>query len=423
VSGLIDRIRAWFGGRPPALAPPGAEVAMANLKVVPASENPFGVPVLDVAPLTTALRANPKDPSHKADSWSSLAASALPRELPPGLPKTSLNLRYPLDVGRRLPEGYLFRPQSPEEKWALVFHSDRIWFYRSWTGELVAIARGHREDGPTGAQFVLDELEGDLDLARTADPDFVRRICDFLVRAHALGEILPAPWPRRLRERPGDAGLWAFAWFGRRCLALSEAAPPPARHPLRVDGPLFDAARSGDLPSLQAALDSGADLEARSPFFGYTPLHGACAMGEAPATLALIRHGAPLETRADDGSTPLLAAAAQHGPDTTTVISHLIAAGANLSARDARGNTALHLVIQAGRPALAGRLLGAGADPTAVTEAGFSALHMAAELGQADVCNLLIGAPPPQGAVPLPSKLAHDRGHLDLAAWLVERGR
>jgi ankyrin repeat protein len=118
----------------------------------------------------------------------------------------------------------------------------------------------------------------------------------------------------------------------------------------------------------------------------------------------MLEQGVALELRDSSGLTPLLAAAQGRSPE---VVALLLARGADLHARNARGAGALHLAAGgevrecAGRAELVAQLLAAGCDPGARDERDRTPLHAAAQALRADVALLLIDAGAPVNAVDL----------------------
>ena len=104
--------------------------------------------------------------------------------------------------------------------------------------------------------------------------------------------------------------------------------------------------------------------------------------------LALRQHGDPNEAEAD-GTTPILRAVQEGRAD---ILAALIAAGANVNARNNFGISPLALSLTNGSPAMTLQLLKAGADPKVpVPEAG-NALLAAARTGESEVLTALIKA-------------------------------
>ena len=133
--------------------------------------------------------------------------------------------------------------------------------------------------------------------------------------------------------------------------------------------------------TVEACLEAGANLDARhepapfstGPFLdtdgGNTPLHFASGSSwDLAVTAVLLAAGANVNARNQRGATPLhMAARSNHNP---AVVAELVRAGADLDARDAEGNTPLHASRLFGHPPVVHLLLELGADPTLVNDSG-----------------------------------------------------
>lgn len=105
------------------------------------------------------------------------------------------------------------------------------------------------------------------------------------------------------------------------------------------------------------------------------PIHGVARSGGGKEVAALLKSDpGARETRTELGSTPLHLAAVN--PD-VTALQALIAAGADVNARDADGATPLHMAAYAQNAKHARLLLEAGADPYAKTNNGRDPTSMA----------------------------------------------
>ena len=131
--------------------------------------------------------------------------------------------------------------------------------------------------------------------------------------------------------------------------------------------------------TLAACLEAGADVNARtdstfdnffySGVFGhFTPLHFATNYSGAGIVTLLLAAGAEVDARDLSGETPLHWAAGRSLDP--AVITELVEAGADLNARDGEGNTPLHASRRNTNPAVALLLLELGADPVMVNDSG-----------------------------------------------------
>jgi cytohesin len=101
--------------------------------------------------------------------------------------------------------------------------------------------------------------------------------------------------------------------------------------------------------------------------------------------------------------------------------------GADLEARDPRGNTPLLVAAQAGHPAVVDLLLAGGANPAAARDDGWNALHAVADGGSAAIARRLIGAGTPADAREAvygntPLLIATRRGNRGVAVALLDAG-
>jgi uncharacterized protein len=242
-----------------------------------------------------------------------------------------------------------------------------------------------------------------------------------------------------------------------------------------VDGdgstPLHWAAHHGDLELTKALLAKGASVRAATRIGAMTPLFLAARNGHAPVVSALLSAGASAVEANSNGTTVLMVAAASGSAEAVT---ELIARGAAVNAVDTtNGQTALMFAAARNSTAAITALLAQGANPNVLTNVvrlarvrvdangdplppaeaekaekaekqaagkkreervfgatvigGMSALHFAAREGHAAAARALLDGGAAVNLVsggektsPLVEAIIN--GHLDLAAFLIERG-
>ncbi|MCH2139810.1 MAG: ankyrin repeat domain-containing protein [Phycisphaerales bacterium] len=106
--------------------------------------------------------------------------------------------------------------------------------------------------------------------------------------------------------------------------------------------PLIWASGFGDPNSIPMLLDAGANIEAKDGIDGDTALMHACKTGKIEGVHMLLERGAVLEAKNRKGMTPLLSAAS-HANGSVDKLEVLLAAGADASATDNSGRSALDL--------------------------------------------------------------------------------
>eukprot|EP00903_Cladosiphon_okamuranus_P012535 g11738.t1 len=135
------------------------------------------------------------------------------------------------------------------------------------------------------------------------------------------------------------------------------------------------AAREGNVDILRALLQHGVDVNRLTD--GYTSLHVAALNNHVGAIDVLIEAGADIEVEDDENCTPFLDAVLNHCHEAAL---SLFRHGANIEARDFRGETPLQIAArQAGREgvtAIVNLLLTCGSDENALNPDG----HTAAEI-------------------------------------------
>ncbi len=171
-------------------------------------QNPWGVRLLDVRPVTLTMISTSSDPDCAAnalsfgrdDGRSFIGAEPVVKRTVP----SSLRYRKP----SVLPDGALFKPSVMEHKWALFYLQKQIICVRSWQRKVVAVA----ETTDAGEFLEVVRIHGVFDEEQEPQ-EYTARFFDFLIRTHALGLEWPAPLPDE-GEDAWRAAMWCFACFG-----------------------------------------------------------------------------------------------------------------------------------------------------------------------------------------------------------------
>jgi len=354
-----------------------------ELSWLEAADNPWGVPLLDVRPVTLGMLSTSSDPQCATNLMSLRQddGRTFLGEEPPARSITEASLRFPIDG--ILADGALFVPREMEHKWALYYHRGEVICVRSWLRKVQVVARvelggDHMEIAQVRGTFGVEDEE----------PDFTVRTLDYLLRSHALESVYPVPLPPGMESAPESAAMWCMSMFGNRAWYATPHGfdrSDPDR-PLRTDSLLHIAIARREVSAIEECLAAGVpiDLRARD---GLTPLHWALASNDPAIRTLLLDRGSPVDVRSAEGATPLMNAVQEAGMEQ---VCFLLDHGADVNARDLRG---------------------------------FTALHRAAEMGHLDVLRVLLdrGAlPNPDAEGHTPRSLAEGRNHEDIVAVLDE---
>lgn len=155
---------------------------------------------------------------------------------------------------------------------------------------------------------------------------------------------------------------------------------------------LFQAIRENNLAAVGEHLGTGADYEALED--DVTPLMLAAYLGRLEIARALIRHGAHVNARNSSGWTALMKAIYNQDQDVgfPEVVSLLIESGAELEHQIGYGIRPLMLAAGYGQAGVISVLLAAGAEVDARNEGGLTARTMAEYKDYVEVINLLYEA-------------------------------
>ena len=155
------------------------------------------------------------------------------------------------------------------------------------------------------------------------------------------------------------------------CLAYtaSIATPVASAAPLSsFDRMLLQAAKAGNILTVQEALASGANIKAQDNT-GKTVLHWSASEGHESIVALLLEQGADINIQNKSGETAFYGAARNGHAGVVTL---LLEKGAAIDARNQDGLTALHMAAFKGSASIASPLLEKGARIGAVRASGQS---------------------------------------------------
>ena len=347
-----------------------------------AADNRWGVPVLDVRPLTQTVTSWSLDKEEAANaiSFGHDDGTSFIGQEPPVARNIAASLWFPID--RLLADGVLFTPREMEHKWALFHHRGKMICVRSWQRQVQAVAQVEAR----GSHAEITAIRGTF---ATADekPAFTIRVLDYLLRSHALGLVYPAPLPPGMDADPKAAAHWCMSAFGNLAWVATARELPRTEpdEPLRTDSLLHIAVARGDIPAIEARLAAGIpiDLLARD---GLAPLHWALAAHNPAIMGLLLERGSSPDVRSYQGATPLMNAVQGRNLEQAAF---LLDHGADPNARDGRGFTALHRAAEMGEIVIARLLLDRGAAVNPEADGGQTPRSLAEARGETAVVALL----------------------------------
>lgn len=189
---------------------------------------------------------------------------------------------------------------------------------------------------------------------------------------------------------PQDELLTRFEQFKKQA---ADAGLQRANEPLQDIPPLPSAVLRSDAAALGELLGTHS---ANETWQGKPLLRLAASISSREVIQQLLEHGAEVNGGDKWGDTPLMAAPHR---DVDTVAA-LLAAGADVNARNAFGCTALHYAVRVGSPDIVELLLRHGASVTAITAEGETPLGDATDRGEQAIISLLCR----YGAAPVPEE-------------------
>ena len=346
-------------------------------------QNPYGVPLLDLRPITYQLGSDIEESALKnLDSFSMEDGVSFSGLSPAIERKIKTDLCYRID-GKIYP-GSLFVPKTPDDRWAIFFDGKALYFVRSWSRELVAKATVHLEED----QLIVDTIEGQITDSEFETENQTISLLNFLMLSHVLEESAPVPLLNELESDPNSAAIWAFSLFGHRAKVgiFAEDALFPSEKVMRTTTAYHIAIANDDQESVKLILQQGLvdpNLMAQD---GFTPIHWALYTDHYEMMKLLAAQGVDLNALSLNGTTPLMDAVeikSEKG------VAALLTLGADPNKVDPNGFTALHRAAAMDLPEMVKALLFARAEVDRESINGLTPLDLAKERGHNAVISLL----------------------------------
>lgn len=243
---------------------------------------------------------------------------------------------------------------------------------------LVSWARRPADDSPSDVQ--LQEVQALLVRHKLAPPALPLKD---LRRAAKSSD--PALLTRVFHAEVDRASVKALRWL------VDAGARPQGLSPPEQQQMLFRVARQSGPDALELLLSLGLALRT-TDLDGRTVLHQASASNASAAAISfIVKRGLPVNTPSTLGATAL-------HETLGASVAPLLAAGADLEARDSAGRTPLLSATQHHRTTAVAALLQAGASVHAADLRGQTALHMAYAARSRALAELLVQAGAPRTA-------------------------
>jgi ankyrin repeat protein len=344
------------------------------------ADNPWGLHLLDLRPLTQTMLSTSKDPrmAENAISYSGEDGTTFFGLKPANQKTVNVNISLPID--KSLQAGVLFIPNTMEHKWAIYFDGEFLIFVRSWLREVFVIAKTIQKND----ELLVEQIIGEF--TQNESLEFTTAVLNFLLISHSNEEIIPAPIPNELDSDLYKAGLWAFSTYGNMAQigVFSNKFIPKATKPLRSHSLLHIAVARGNISEIIKYAQNGVDLNSLAGD-GLSPLHWSIATETTESMEKLIDLGADINVRTVEGATPIMNAVQSNKIDKLNLLIH---SGALINLSDNRGFTALHRASEMGHIEIVEILLKYGADKSIIAE-GHTALSLATLTGQQKIIELL----------------------------------
>lgn len=180
------------------------------------AKNSFGIRILDCLSTAMGLIAVTED-AHIARTYGKLRTDNGRRfigQQPNDPVETECKLTYPLDGS--VADGPIHVSRVMEDKWDIYLYEGKLYFARSWTGELYFVAAIELTSPLATITHVV--------AARApvgSDAAYAIRVVDYLIKSHVYERCLPHPLPAFCPEDAKLIAIHSFRLFGRHAFAAT----------------------------------------------------------------------------------------------------------------------------------------------------------------------------------------------------------
>jgi hypothetical protein len=171
------------------------------------TENPWGVEVLDCTANAATMISTTESAeiAKKYNEERRTDGAALQNQTFNPALRVSCHLAY--GITQRAADGPIFKSRAMEEKWDIYLYGDRLYFCRSWTGELNYRVTVDCE--PPELKILQ------IETARESDAQIAMRDVDFLIKTHVLRAKALHPLPTNIGQDIEKLALFSFTLYGR----------------------------------------------------------------------------------------------------------------------------------------------------------------------------------------------------------------
>lgn len=206
----MDLLRKFLGlrtnGDP---SPASLQSPNTNSRWIQASDNEFGINVLECLAFCQSM-VSTSDDLRIAAAFLRLRSETGEEyrdKRPENAKSTRCDLQYPYEGVRH--DGALFKARQMEHKWDIYLYGDKVYFARSWTGDLIYVAEIRFDSDCVCLTSVT------ADAKRSGDPAFVVGSVDYLLKSHIYRCLVPHPIPNDHPNSLDEIAFFAFGQYGR----------------------------------------------------------------------------------------------------------------------------------------------------------------------------------------------------------------